>query len=144
MSNTSQGGINFFNHLAWVPDPDIYPRHCMGLSPPNLSTPDGASIKVHTEQGSSYGPHFIFQCRCWLTLLQKDGKEDLSSVKLDFPLCPPTPSELRHNVQAKPGPGELMISPLEVTWEDTDKPAAFPSSCEVSLPQLLLSLLFVL
>lgn len=88
MSNTSQGGINFFNHLACVLDPDIYLRHCIGLSPPNLSTPVGASIKVHTEQGSSYGPHFIFQGLHWLTLLQKDGEEHLSSIKLDFPLCP--------------------------------------------------------
>lgn len=98
MSLTSQDGINFFNHLAWAPDPDIYPRHCIGLSPPNISTPNGASIKVHTKQGSSYGPHLIFQCHYWLTLLQKDDKEDLSSVKLVFPALrappPPAPSPI--------------------------------------------------
>ena len=40
--------------------------------------------------------------------------------------------------------GELMLSSLEVTWEVTDQPVAFPSSHEVFLPQLLLILFFVL
>lgn len=55
-----------FNRLAWEPGPDIYSRHYIKLSSSNLNpnplAPDGASVKIQTEQEALYGPHLIFQC----------------------------------------------------------------------------------
>lgn len=107
--NSVNKGINFFHHLACAPGPDISLRHCTELSPSNPSTLNGTSIKVHTEPGSSYGPHLLFQCLYWLTVLEKADKlEDLCSAKLAFPTLPPplTQQEPRYNIQAEPGPGE--------------------------------------
>lgn len=94
--------------------------------------PATLSIRVQTQQRPMYGPHLIFQAYCpeeswWVRRLE---------------LSPVSASSWVHHRSWETG--ELMISSLEVTWEITDQPVAFPSSHEVFLPQLLLILFFVL
>lgn len=116
------------------------PGHLVHLSPSKLrktvsfqpQPPDTPSIRVQTQQGPMYGPHLIFQAyspgESWWV-----GRLELSPVSVS--------SWVHHRSWET---GELMISSLEVTWEVTVQPVAFPSSHEVFLPQLLLILFFVL
>lgn len=124
-----------FNHLAWELGLGIYSRHYIKLSSSNLSpnslAPDGASVKIQTEQVSLYGPHLMFQCLYWLTLLERAGKlEDLSSAKLIFPTLSPTGAETEYTRWARTR--GVDDQPLGGNLKRHWQPCAFPSGCEVS------------